>query len=185
MAFSGMGQAEVVANIGATAAGEVTKLVNGVFNVSGSGYPKPAPPPLPYTVAQVTAMLQKDPTTFASLVKHIHGASPTDVRRVNGGTIPTTAELQSNVGLTATIGLALANAQGAPKGNISIGEANCRGVIQQGMLNYQTTGGQGGTVIPGTTIPLPTAKTASAAMPYVLGFGVLGAIAAMRFRRRR
>lgn len=187
MGYAGtVGQVTELASAGTSA---VTTLINGVFNVSGSGYPKPAPAPLPYTVSQVSAMLSKSPAIFASLVKHIRGASPVDVRRVNAGSIPTVAELQASVGLTAQVGLALANAQGAPHGNISIGEANCRAVVQQGMLNFQTTAGQGETItIPGTNtkVNLPLPKTVSTSgFGIVAGLAVGGALLVARSGRKR
>lgn len=178
-----LGQVSELASAGTSA---VTTLINGVFNVSGSGYPKPAPAALPYTVSQVSAMLSKDPTIFASLVKHIHGASPVDVRRVNAGAIPTVAELQASVGLTAQIGLALANAQDAPNHNISIGEANVRAVIQQGMYNFSTSNGNGTITIPGTgtTIPNPLPKTVSTSgVGIVAGLGILGALLVTKARK--
>lgn len=182
MSYARSGTLGQLTDLVSTGSSAVTTLINGVFNVSGSGYPKPAPAPLPFTVTQVTTMLQKSPVIYASLVKHIAGASPVDTQRVCGlSPSAAAAQAKGSVAFAAQVGLALANAQGAPHGNISIGEANIRATIQQGMLNFQQTSGQGETVtVPGTGVQVTLPKTASTAgVGILLGIGVVGAAIVM------
>lgn len=172
-----VGQIDTAVSIGAQVGGEVTKLIGGLFH-TGSGYPKPVPPPLPYSVSQVAAMLQQSPTIYTSLVKHIHGCNPTDTNRVGAGS-PSAAAAAAQASPTnaARIGLALADAQANTSGMISVGEANVRAVIQQGM--YNLTPGGGNTVAPGGGTPQPVTTTpAKASTPALVGVALVGAVAA-------
>jgi len=130
-------------------------------------YPKPLPPPLPFTVSQVRAMLQAQPTIRSAIRSKIQGQGHTHLYL---GRQPTAADLD-NVQTLAELALWFANGTGD---DLSRGEHEIRNLVIQGMQNEgQTTGGGGGGGGPWTppNIPGPTLESGGVALLLAAGVG--------------
>lgn len=103
-------------------------------------YPKPLPPPLPFTVSEVRGMLQAQPTIRSGIRNKIQGQGHTHLYL---GRQPTAADLD-NVQTLAELALWFANGTGD---DLSRGEHEIRNLVIQGMQleGYGTGTGGGGT----------------------------------------
>lgn len=144
-----------------------------LWNVAGrliqGEYPKPLPPPLPFTVAQVRAMLQNQPTIRTAIRSKIQGQGHTHLYL---GRQPTAADLD-NVQTLAELALWFGNGTGD---DLSRGEHEIRNLLIQGMqAEGAATGGGGsgggwtGGGVP--NIPGPTVEAGGMALLLAAGVG--------------
>lgn len=107
----------------------------------GSEYPKPLPPPLPFTVADVKAMFAQLPNIKRAVVQKMKGQGHTAIYL---GSQPTAATW-SDPQLVAELALWFANGTGD---DLSRGEAEIRRLVLSGMRQVApsswTGGGSGG-----------------------------------------
>lgn len=131
----------------------------------GGEYPVPLPPPLPFTVAEVRAMLQAQPTIATAIRQKIAGQGHTHLYL---GHDPTSAELE-NPQILAELALWFANGTGD---DLSRGEHEIRNLVIQGMQNEAADtgggwvpswpGGGGGSGVP--NVPGPSLEAGGLAL---------------------
>ena len=132
-------------------------------------YPKALPPPLPFTVGQVKAMLGDQPTIRQAIASTIAGQGHTHLYL---GREPTAEDLQ-DLQTLAELALWFGNGTGD---DLSRGEHEIRNMVIRGM---QT---QGGSQAPGGGWTSP--DTVPAAVPPFLALGLLGAGIYLAYRSR-
>jgi len=101
-------------------------------------YPKPLPPPLPFTAQQIQGMMAADPFTAAALLATMKAQGHTALFL---GHQPTASDW-GNPATTAALALWFANGTGD---DLSRGEAQIRQLVIQGMQGQAPTSGGGGT----------------------------------------